>query len=124
MIAAHSVIVEPKFETAHEGKDIGCTFFRITCENCKAKVGRVYKTTSVALDRLREAFTFDMNALTRFEIMFVRELTHAAISLEAGHKRKLTLGRLQQLCKQKSSRYWYVDVLLNFVATATDAGVS
>lgn len=42
------------------GSDLGSTYMSLTCVPCQEQVGRVYKTTSVHLDDLREHYSLDL----------------------------------------------------------------
>mmetsp|Transcript_41143 Transcript_41143/g.42040 ORF Transcript_41143/g.42040 Transcript_41143/m.42040 type:complete len:203 (+) Transcript_41143:177-785(+) len=54
--------------TSKEGLDIGSTFYPFHCKGCESLLGRYYLTTSKALDRIREQFTFSVSSISSYEI--------------------------------------------------------
>ena len=58
----------PDVFTSKNGSDVGSTYFNFTCVNCQKLLGRYYLTTSKDLDEVREKFTFDVKALTSYEL--------------------------------------------------------
>ena len=68
LCGAVGVTRSTKLKTSEYGKDLGATYHEMHCEKCKVKIGRIYITTPVALDSLRNMFTFYSNALSSFEL--------------------------------------------------------
>lgn len=54
--------------TSYESLDEGSTYFSVLCRECKETLGRYYVTTSSDLDDLREKFTFNIDAITSYEL--------------------------------------------------------
>ena len=57
-----------------EGDDIrsdsgnGCTFLPVACVNCRSPLGRVYQQTTGTLDALKNAFCFDCDKLSSYQL--------------------------------------------------------
>eukprot|EP01102_Stenamoeba_stenopodia_P004050 TRINITY_DN14203_c0_g1_i1.p1 TRINITY_DN14203_c0_g1~~TRINITY_DN14203_c0_g1_i1.p1 ORF type:complete len:332 (-),score=86.42 TRINITY_DN14203_c0_g1_i1:173-1168(-) len=56
--------------TSKKGIDIGSTYTLVSCATpeCKAPLGRLYKTTARHLDHIREMFTFDVDAIKSYKL--------------------------------------------------------
>jgi len=54
--------------TSKSGNDVGSTYFNFTCLNCQTLLGRYYLTTSRDMDSQRERFTFNVDAITSYEL--------------------------------------------------------
>eukprot|EP01135_Chromosphaera_perkinsii_P011840 Nk52_evm31s2506 gene=Nk52_evmTU31s2506 len=48
--------------------DCGATYNPIKCATCGKLLGRVYRTTARDLDDIRDAYTFDLNAISSYQL--------------------------------------------------------
>eukprot|EP00042_Codosiga_hollandica_P014237 m.32721 g.32721 ORF g.32721 m.32721 type:complete len:155 (+) comp42542_c0_seq1:56-520(+) len=65
--AAPSITVSEETITSSDRHDRGFTYSPMACE-CGAPLGRVYRTTSVLFDLIRDAFSFDVPALASYKL--------------------------------------------------------
>lgn len=72
--AARNVVIKGKMEMADTGYDAGCTFKAIQCAYCESIIGRVYSSTTPALDNRRSTFTFDTRSLISYQLGSCRTL--------------------------------------------------
>jgi kinetochore protein Mis18 len=68
LAAAENVQRNKGICTSKEGPDVGSTFYRFSCKSCNASLGRYYLTTSKDLDLLREHFSFEVNAVSSYQL--------------------------------------------------------
>jgi hypothetical protein len=54
--------------TSYESLDEGSTYFCVLCKECQQPLGRYYVTTSTDLDHIRDRFTFNIDAITSYEL--------------------------------------------------------
>ena len=54
--------------------DKGCSFIEFDCAFCKDLLGRIYKTTNIYLDDLKELFSFYANKIGMFFLM-IKKIT-------------------------------------------------
>ena len=66
--AAEHIRREKEIYTSKSGDDIGSTFYRFSCKICSSVIGRYYLTTSKDLDALREQFSFDIQAVSSYQL--------------------------------------------------------
>lgn len=66
--AARCVEVEDKMKMSNTGFDAGCTYRRILCSECNNPLGRVYGSTTPALDSRRCTYTFDTTTLVSYQL--------------------------------------------------------
>ena len=66
--AADHIRREKEIYTSKSGDDIGSTFYRFSCTLCSSVIGRYYLTTSKDLDALREQFSFDIQAVSSYQL--------------------------------------------------------
>lgn len=66
--AAINVTIEDKLIMSSSGFDAGCTFKRVTCDQCCCYLGKVYSSTTPALDNRRSTYTFDTPTLTSYQL--------------------------------------------------------
>ncbi|PWN44880.1 hypothetical protein IE81DRAFT_364576 [Ceraceosorus guamensis] len=66
--ATDEVVVDRTFITSTEGGlDVGSTYSSFTC-SCGAALGRMYRTTSRALDDLRDAYSFQVTQVRVYQL--------------------------------------------------------
>lgn len=63
-----NVALSPEVQTANTGLDAGSSFYELLCHNCQAVLGRKYLTTPVALDGIRDLFSFSTEAITSYTL--------------------------------------------------------
>ncbi|RLN64651.1 hypothetical protein BBP00_00003312 [Phytophthora kernoviae] len=63
-----NVAQAPEVQTAHDGADAGSSYYELLCHNCQAVLGRRYLTTPVALDAIRDLFSFSTEAITSYTL--------------------------------------------------------
>ena len=66
--AADNIRREREVYTSKSGDDIGSTYYRFSCKLCSSVIGRYYLTTSKDLDSLREQFSFDIQAVSSYQL--------------------------------------------------------
>ena len=66
--AALNVQRTSELYTSYDVVDGGSTYFRFMCYDCKHLLGRLYVTTSPALDHIRGHFTFKIDSITSYEL--------------------------------------------------------
>lgn len=66
--AARSVDIEDNMKMSNTGFDAGCTYKPIRCSECRTHLGRVYGSTTPALDSRRCTYTFDTTALVSYQL--------------------------------------------------------
>ncbi|CDF35551.1 unnamed protein product [Chondrus crispus] len=66
--AARSVVIEGKMKMSSTGFDAGCTYRPIRCSECQHHLGRVYGSTTPALDSRRCTYTFDTTTLVSYQL--------------------------------------------------------
>lgn len=54
--------------TASSGPEAGSTYDALLCKSCKARVGRVFLATSSAFDWMRDRYSLDPSATTRYQL--------------------------------------------------------
>ena len=54
--------------TSHDKQDHGSSYFLFVCSVCQQPLGKYYITTNNDIDTLREKFTFDIDAITSYEL--------------------------------------------------------
>lgn len=72
--AAINVTIEDKLTMSSSGFDAGCTFKRVKCDQCNCYLGKVYSSTTPALDNRRSTFTFDTPTLTSYQLGTCRSI--------------------------------------------------
>jgi len=55
-------------EISTEMKQFGSSYLIFKCGKCGTALGKIYKSTPVGLDHLRDAFTFDLAALYSYNL--------------------------------------------------------
>ncbi|KAG7386994.1 hypothetical protein PHYPSEUDO_014870 [Phytophthora pseudosyringae] len=65
---ATNVALAPEVQTANTGLDAGSSYLELLCHNCQAVLGRKYLTTPVALDGIRDLFSFSTEAITSYTL--------------------------------------------------------
>lgn len=73
------IAIGDKLSTSTKGPDIGCTYKVIKCACCGAGLGKVYYSTTPALDDYRATYTFDTRALTSYQLGSVRDMKGNAV---------------------------------------------
>ncbi|GMF38326.1 unnamed protein product [Phytophthora fragariaefolia] len=63
-----NVALSPEVQTANTGLDAGSSYYELLCHNCQAVLGRKYLTTPVALDGIRDLFSFSTEAITSYTL--------------------------------------------------------
>ncbi|TDH70309.1 hypothetical protein CCR75_001656 [Bremia lactucae] len=63
-----NVTLAPEVQTANTGFDAGSSYYELLCRNCQAILGRQYLTTPVALDGIRDLFSFSTEAITSYTL--------------------------------------------------------
>lgn len=63
-----NVTLAPGVQTANTEHDAGSSYFELLCQNCQAVLGRKYLTTPVALDGIRDLFSFSTEAITSYTL--------------------------------------------------------
>ncbi|KAL7688559.1 hypothetical protein Plhal304r1_c019g0069611 [Plasmopara halstedii] len=63
-----NVTLAPEVQTASAGFDAGSSYYELLCHNCQAVLGRRYLTTPVALDEIRDLFSFSTGAITSYTL--------------------------------------------------------
>ncbi|KAL4139588.1 hypothetical protein PRIC2_003083 [Phytophthora ramorum] len=63
-----NVALSPEVQTANAGLHAGSSYFELLCHNCQAVLGRKYLTTPVALDGIRDLFSFSTEAITSYTL--------------------------------------------------------
>eukprot|EP00232_Nephroselmis_pyriformis_P005684 CAMPEP_0182903110 /NCGR_PEP_ID=MMETSP0034_2-20130328/31007_1 /TAXON_ID=156128 /ORGANISM="Nephroselmis pyriformis, Strain CCMP717" /LENGTH=139 /DNA_ID=CAMNT_0025037919 /DNA_START=119 /DNA_END=534 /DNA_ORIENTATION=+ len=63
-----SVRLMPDQVTSTSGPDMGTVYYAMECCECSSSVGRFYATTPKALDIVRDHFTFDIPAITSYDV--------------------------------------------------------
>ncbi|KAG6612914.1 Kinetochore protein mis18 [Phytophthora cinnamomi] len=63
-----NVALAPEVQTANTGLDAGSSYHELLCHNCQAVLGRKYLTTPVALDGIRDLFSFSTEAITSYTL--------------------------------------------------------
>jgi kinetochore protein Mis18 len=63
-----NVALAPEVQTANTGADAGSSYYELLCHNCQAVLGRKYLTTPVALDGIRDLFSFSTEAITSYTL--------------------------------------------------------
>ncbi|KAL3658562.1 hypothetical protein V7S43_016446 [Phytophthora oleae] len=63
-----NVTLAPEVQTANTEHDAGSSYFELLCQNCQAVLGRKYLTTPVALDGIRDLFSFSTEAITSYTL--------------------------------------------------------
>ncbi|KAE8998545.1 hypothetical protein PR003_g19521 [Phytophthora rubi] len=63
-----NVALAPEVQTANTGPDAGSSYYELLCHNCQAVLGRKYLTTPVALDGIRDLFSFSTEAITSYTL--------------------------------------------------------
>ncbi|KAG2784565.1 hypothetical protein PC129_g15082 [Phytophthora cactorum] len=63
-----NVALAPEVQTANTGLDAGSSYYELLCHNCQAVLGRKYLTTPVALDGIRDLFSFSTEAITSYTL--------------------------------------------------------
>ncbi|RLN90629.1 hypothetical protein BBJ28_00012965 [Nothophytophthora sp. Chile5] len=66
--AATNVAQAPEVQTAQDGPDAGSSYFELLCQNCQAVLGRKYLATPVALDSIRDLYSFSTEAITSYTL--------------------------------------------------------
>lgn len=66
--AARCIEIEDKMKMSNSGLDAGCTYKPIKCGECRQHLGRVYGSTTPALDSRRCTYTFDTTALVSYHL--------------------------------------------------------
>lgn len=82
--AARNVVVEENIEVSQSGFDAGCTFKPIKCTHCKSTIGRVYASTTPALDSRRDTYTFDTRSLISYQLGSCRNMKGEIEMLASG----------------------------------------
>ena len=62
------VTLDQHVQTAGAGLDAGSSYYELLCQNCQAVLGRKYLTTPVALDGIRDLFSFSTEAITSYTL--------------------------------------------------------
>ena len=68
LCAASNIQRSTDLFTSKEGPDLGSTYFRFSCAECRARLGLYYLTTPKDLDELREKFTFSYKSVSLYEL--------------------------------------------------------
>lgn len=68
LAAARGVAIASEFQTSRGKHDAACTFLALSCEQCGAALGRMYKTTSAVLDHLRDLYSFERERISAYEL--------------------------------------------------------
>ncbi|XP_032234847.1 protein Mis18-alpha isoform X2 [Nematostella vectensis] len=63
-----NVSIEEGLETSTDGQDIGSTFIPLRCKSCKSGIGRIYRTTPLELDMIRDVFSLDCSSIKSYEL--------------------------------------------------------
>ncbi|OWZ01126.1 hypothetical protein PHMEG_00027549 [Phytophthora megakarya] len=63
-----NVTLSPEVQTANRGLDAGSSYYELLCHNCQTVLGRKYLTTPVALDGIRDLFSFSTEAITSYTL--------------------------------------------------------
>uniref|UniRef100_A0AAV1UN48 Mis18 domain-containing protein n=1 Tax=Peronospora matthiolae TaxID=2874970 RepID=A0AAV1UN48_9STRA len=63
-----NVALNQEVQTAGTGLDNGSSYYELLCQNCQAVLGRKYLTTPVALDGIRDLFSFSTEAITSYTL--------------------------------------------------------
>ncbi|KAK1943963.1 Protein Mis18-alpha [Phytophthora citrophthora] len=63
-----NVTLAPEVQTANTKHDAGSSYVDLLCQNCQAVLGRKYLTTPVALDGIRDLFSFSTEAITSYTL--------------------------------------------------------
>lgn len=66
--AARGIDIEDKMKMSNTGFDAGCTYKPIKCTECLLHLGKVYGSTTPALDSRRCTYTFDTTALVSYQL--------------------------------------------------------
>lgn len=82
--AAINVTIEDKLSMSNSGFDTGCTYKRVKCDQCDTYLGKVYTSTTPALDTRRSTYTFDTPALTSYQLGTCRTIDGHRVSLQQG----------------------------------------
>lgn len=107
--AARNIVVEEQLEMSHSGFDAGCTFKRISCEECSARLGRVYASTTLQLDGRRGMFSFDNASLNSYQLGSCGMDSHRSNApqqsarVEEGSEQLVTISAFEQLDKHVDS---------------------
>jgi hypothetical protein len=62
------VRVDEKLVTSDSGKDLGATYAKFYCETCRNTLGKVYRTTPRSLDLMRDYYTYQLSAITSYQL--------------------------------------------------------
>jgi hypothetical protein len=65
---ASCVSVAKELRLSRAGPDSGCTFHALMCQECQARLGCVYRTTSTRLDLTRGLFSFQRKSITSYQL--------------------------------------------------------
>eukprot|EP01129_Flabellula_baltica_P016734 TRINITY_DN9064_c0_g1_i1.p1 TRINITY_DN9064_c0_g1~~TRINITY_DN9064_c0_g1_i1.p1 ORF type:complete len:169 (-),score=14.70 TRINITY_DN9064_c0_g1_i1:36-542(-) len=65
---ASAVLVDDELKISKEDVGYGCTYLNFRCGGCRSYLGRIYKTTPVHWDHLRELYTFDTSLIQSYQV--------------------------------------------------------
>ena len=74
--------VGEKLLLAHDGTDIGSSYFNLSCANCSQDLGKLYKSTKQDLDDIREYFTLFVDQCNRYGGFFLSSVLEVFFQIQ------------------------------------------
>ena len=95
--------------SSQDNMDAGCAYHTLLCMKCGAIVGRQYITTTPAYDQVRNFYTFDLKAITSYQLG-MDQTQEADVNLEdmvtlpTAMEYRTTMARIQQVLMHMDDR--------------------